>query len=316
MNADTTIIGEHPAIRGVISKARKLASVARPVLVRGERGTGKELVARCLHNAGNRKDAPFITLNCGAFGGDILKTELFGCEKGAFTGADRQCRGRIERAHRGSLFLDEIGIMPMEFQEKLLRVVEYQEFERIGGSETLKVDVRIVAATNADLEAMTRTGDFRADLYDRLSFAVLEVPSLRERRSDIPLLIEYFIRELAAGTPAMPLRRLSRAALDDLMNYHWPGNVRQLRNVIEYVYIMSDEVEGEIQSSELPAKISTAESLGDTFDEQLESFQRNVLKQALLENGGNQKAAAAGLGLTYDRFRHMYKKLNLAPEGD
>jgi transcriptional regulator with GAF, ATPase, and Fis domain len=168
--------------------ADRLASVARPVLIRGERGTGKELLARRIHEAGSRADKPFITINCGAFGGDLLRSELFGHEKGSFTGANELRRGKLEQADGGTLFLDEVGNMSMEFQEKILRVVEYQEFERTGGTTAIKVDVRIVAATNADLELEIGEGNFRADLYDRLSFATLTPPPLRKRRSDIPLL--------------------------------------------------------------------------------------------------------------------------------
>jgi DNA-binding NtrC family response regulator len=305
------IVGEHPAITQVLEQADRLASVPRPVLVRGERGTGKELVARRLHAGGERRDGPFVTVNCGALGGDLLRSELFGHEAGSFTGAQKRHTGKLEQADGGTLFLDEVGNMSTDFQEKLLRVVEYQEFERTGGGETVRVDVRVVAATNADLEEMIRDGEFRADLYDRLSFATLEVPPLRQRRSDIPLLIEHFARALAAEMPGMEWRALSAAALEELVTYYWPGNVRQLRNVIEHLYIMSAGEAEEIQPGELPAEITAVEVAGAGFDEQVEAFQRRLLSEALRQARGNQKEAAALLELTYDRFRHFYRKLGL-----
>ncbi|MCX7934607.1 MAG: sigma 54-interacting transcriptional regulator [Planctomycetota bacterium] len=307
----TILVGEHPLLQEALRQARLLASVARPVLIRGERGTGKELLARYLHESGDRRDKPFVTLNCGAFGGDLLRSELFGHEKGAFTGAAQRRIGKIEQADGGTLFLDEIGNMSAEFQEKILRIVEYQEFERVGGNETLRVNVRIIAATNADLEAMIRSGDFRADLYDRLSFAVLTMPPLRERRSDIPLLIEHFARRLAEEMPAMEWKRFSPAALEEMKRYYWPGNVRQLKNVVEHLYILAKGVGDEIMPSDLPPEITASEPEGRTFDEKLEAFQRHLLLTALRDQDGNQKAAAQALGITYDRFRHLYKKLGL-----
>jgi len=307
----TTMIGKHPSLLAVLSQAERLASVARPVLIRGERGTGKELLARRIHEAGNRAGKPFVTLNCAAFGGDLLRSELFGHEKGAFTGATARRAGKLEQADGGTLFLDEIGNMSMAFQEKILRVIEYQEFERTGGRETVKVEVRVVAATNADLEAMMQQSEFRPDLHDRLSFAVLQIPPLRERRSDIPLLVQHFAQRLAEEMPGMEWRPFSATALEDLSNYYWPGNVRQLKNVVERLYIMSSGESEQILSGELPREVTAVEPLGTTFDEQVEGFQRSVLLNALKENGGNQKQAAAALELTYNRFRHHYRKLKI-----
>jgi len=305
------IIGEHPALRHILAQADRLAAVDRPVLILGERGTGKELVARKLHEAGPRRDAPFVTVNCGAFGGELLRSELFGHEKGAFTGATERRTGRLEQADGGTLFLDEVGNMSMPFQEQLLRVVEYQSFERTGGTKTLQVDVRIIAATNADLDAMVDDGNFRADLLDRLSFAALRVPPLRERRSDIPHLIQHFAQRLAEEMPAMERRPFSREALEALVAYYWPGNIRQLRNVVERVYILGDGMADEVRSEELPLEVTGREPIGDSFDEKVASFQRGLLLDALRECGNNQKEAAERLGLSYDRFRHLFRKLEV-----
>lgn len=311
MENSTGFVGSDPAFSRIVMQAEKLASLDRPVLVRGERGTGKELIARYLHYSGKRKDNPFVVLNCGAFGGDLLQSELFGHEKGAFTGADTRRVGKLEQADGGTIFLDEIGNMSMPFQEKILRVLEYQTFERAGGSQTLHVDVRVIAATNADLERMIDAQTFRADLYDRLNFAQLRVPPLRERRSDIPLLINHFAQLLAAEMPAMEWRVFSAEAIEALMYYYWPGNVRQLRNVIEYVYILGQGESEEIQISELPPELSLPLSTGETFDDQVDAFQRKILIHAINEHHRNQKNAAESLGLTYDRFRHLYKKLKI-----
>ncbi len=311
MDRSSPIVGSHPALQKVLRQAEQLASVARPLLIRGERGTGKELIARHLYTSGAFAGKPFVPVNCGAFGGDLLRSELFGHEKGAFTGATAQRAGKLEQADGGILFLDEIGNMSTEFQEKILRVVEYQEFERVGGTGQLRVDVRVVAATNADLERLIDAGDFRADLYDRLSFAVLEVPPLRQRRGDIPELITHFARALAEEMPSMEWRSFSLEAVEAMQEYYWPGNIRQLKNVVEQLYILGDGEDEEIRVDELPADIIARDAVGQSFDEQVDAFQRQLLGRALRENGNCQKDAAALLGLTYDRFRHLYKKLGM-----
>lgn len=297
-------------MRATLDKALRAAQVIRPVLVRGERGTGKELAARFIHENSPRRERPFIVINCGAFGGDLLRSELFGHEKGAFTGAGEQRRGKLEQADGGTLFLDEVGNMSLEFQEKFLRAVEYQQFERVGGNQTIRVDVRIVAATNADLDTLMKQGQFRADLYDRLTFAEVTMPPLRERRSDIPLLIQHFAQRLAQEMPSMEWRRFHQTTVDDLMRYHWPGNIRQLKNVVERLYIMSDSG-AQIMPGELTPEINPAPPCGDTFDEKVEAFQRGLLLNALRLHEQNQKEAARALGLSYDRFRHIARKLNL-----
>jgi DNA-binding NtrC family response regulator len=232
------IVGEHPAFQKVLTEARKLASIPRPVLVVGERGTGKEMVAATMHFAGTRARAPFITVNCAAFQGTLLEAELFGHEKGAFTGADKRRLGRFEMADGGTLFLDEIGNMAPEFQDKILRIIEYQEFERVRGTETIKVDVRVIAGTNADLKQMMADGKFRADLYDRLTFATLQVPPLRERGSDIRALVKHFVQQMCHEVPDLAAKDFSPEAIKVLEGYRWPGNVRELRNVVERMLCM------------------------------------------------------------------------------
>lgn len=304
------IIGEHPVLKRTLQMAARAAAVNRSVLVRGERGTGKELAARYIHDTSPRREKPFIVINCGAFGGDLLRSELFGHEKGAFTGATEQRKGKLELASGGTLFLDEIGNMSMEFQEKILRVIEYQQFERTGGSQTVHADVRIVAATNADLATMMNEQNFRADLYDRLTFAELTMPPLRERRSDIPLLIQFFAQKLAGEMPSMEWRKFHPATVDSLMRYHWPGNIRQLKNVVERLYILSDSGE-EILPGELPPELSPTPAAGGNFDEKVEAYQLGLLLNAVRTCDSNQKAAAESLGLTYDRFRHIARKVGL-----
>lgn len=228
------IVGESPQIQRVLDQVRTVASIPRPVLIRGERGTGKELVAAAIHQSGARRKGPFITINCAALAEGLLECELFGQEENAFTGSAFR-EGRFVLANKGTLFLDEIGNMSLEFQRKILRVIEYQQFERVGGNKTLKVDVRIIAATNSDLEKDMREGRFREDLYDRLAFETIWVPPLRERRSDVELLCYHFMEKLAEEIPGVKPKKLSPEALTALMNYNWPGNVRELKYVIERI---------------------------------------------------------------------------------
>jgi psp operon transcriptional activator len=227
------IIGESLALNEALDHLSQLAVIPRPVLVLGERGTGKELAGERLHYLSERWDAPFIKVNCAAMVETLLESELFGHEAGAFTGATRQHTGRFERADGGTLFLDEIGTMSLRLQEKLLRLIEYGEFERVGGSRTLRVDVRVVGATNADLPAMARDNLFRPDLLDRLSFDVVHMPPLRERDDDILLLAQHFAMQLCAelGRPLFP--GFTAGTEKQLSDYAWPGNVRELKNVVE-----------------------------------------------------------------------------------
>ncbi|HZU96001.1 MAG TPA: sigma-54 dependent transcriptional regulator [Planctomycetota bacterium] len=307
------MVGKSEALKSVFDRARKLAGIPRPVLVRGERGSGKELVAATIHYAGPRAKKAFIAVNCAAFTGSLLESELFGHEKGAFTGADARKLGRFERASGGTLFLDEVGNMPMEFQEKVLRVIEYQEFERLGGSEPIKVDVRIVAATNAPIEDLVAQGKMRADLVDRLAFDTLVVPPLRDRREDVPVLVEHFAAKLLEEVAGLERKAFTPAALKALEAYSWPGNVRQLKSVVErLVYSVPEPA---IDVAHLPLEVTAGEKPAITFEDQVSALEKRLVDQALRDARWNQKRAAQLLGLTYDQFRHYYKKYGFKRDG-
>ena len=307
-------VGDSSPFKTLIDRARALASIPRPVLIRGERGSGKELVAATIHYAGERRKKVFVSVNCAAFSGQLLESELFGHEKGAFTGAEKQKLGRFEIADGGTLFLDEIGNMSAEFQEKILRVIEYQEFERVGGTKPIRVDVRVIAATNAELEKLMEEGKFRRDLYDRLTFEVLRVPPLRERRDDIPNLVEHFARQFAAEVKIQP-KKFTPAAVEGLQGYSWPGNIRELKNVVERL-VFSVEAEL-IDLCHVPREVREGKkATGLSFTDRVEALERELLEGALAEAAGNQKKAAQILGLTYDQLRHYYKKHGLRRAGD
>jgi DNA-binding NtrC family response regulator len=306
---DLAGIGRCPAFLAVVEQARQLARIPRPILIRGERGTGKELLARFIHAASPRHAAPYRIVNCGAFQEELLVSHLFGHEKGAFTGASERHVGVFEQANGGTLFLDEIANLSRHAQARLHRVVEYQTFERVGGTSEVEVDVRVIAATNADLGALIERGDFMPDLYDRLRFAEVVLPPLRERREDVPLLIDHFIARLKEELPDLGSARFTEPAVAELAAYAWPGNVRELKNVIERLYV-SDR-DRTIQASELPLEITTPEPLRGTFAQRVRGFEKALLASALKDTGGSQRAAAERLGMTYDQFRHYYKKYEL-----
>ncbi len=308
------MVGEDPAFRKVLDIIRRVAPIPRPVLILGERGTGKELIARALHKAGSRSDGPFVAVNCAAFEENVLASELFGHERGAFTGADRKRLGRFERADGGTLFLDEIGHMSLEFQKKILRVIEYPKFERVGGEKPITVDARVIAATNIDLRVEMRAGRFLRDLFDRLAFEIIEIPPLRDRRTDIEPLAEHFMRQFLREVPSLGRKVLAPDALTALRAYPFPGNVRELKNIIEravyrdttnvidrkdlLLYPFNPEV-GVDPDSDLP------------FKEQIKSLEARLIREALAECNGNNRKAAAKLGLTYDQLKHIKKRLNL-----
>ena len=320
------MIGNSTDLASALERVSLLAPVNRPVLVYGERGTAKELAADRLHYLSTRWDAPLLKTNCAAIADSLLESELFGHEPGAFTGATRTHRGRFERADGGTLFLDELGTMSMRLQEKLLRLVEYGEFERLGGQETLQVDVRVIAATNADLPALAEQGKFRADLLDRLSFDVVHLPALRQRREDIPELANHFAigmsREL--GWDLFP--GFTPAAMEALQSHHWPGNVRELKNAVERslyrwgdgTSTVAEVVIDPFQSpfpEEPPAPESMAEAMTDRtepapedFNEHINRIERDLLARALQANGHNQRRTAEALGLSYDQLRGLVRK--------
>jgi len=307
------IVSASPKIESLLEQVEQIASIPRPVLIRGERGTGKELIAAALHYGGARANRPFVKLNCAALSDTLLESELFGHEKGAFTGATEKRQGRFETADGGTLFLDEIGNTSIEFQKNVLRVIEYQEFERIGSTQTIRVDVRVVAATNADLDQEIEEGRFRADLYDRLRFSVIHLPPLRERVEDIHPLVEYFTQQLCDEVPSIVHRPLGDAARGAMETNPWPGNVRELKFAVERALCVAlgDCVEPEDLPPEVLGEGKSAVPIAGDFDGQVSGFELGLLKRALDGTGGSQKEAAKALGLSYDRFRHLLRKHEL-----
>ncbi len=307
------IISRSPLIQSLLKQVELIASIPRPVLICGERGTGKELIAAALHSGSNRRERAFVKMNCAVLSDTLLESELFGHEKGAFTGATEMRRGRFEAADGGTLFLDEIGNTSLDFQKNVLRVIEYQEFERTGGTQTIHVDVRVVAATNADLEREIASGQFRADLYDRLRFSVFQLPPLRERPEDIRPLVAYFTQQLCDEVPAIERRPFAEGVLTRLESYAWPGNVRELKFAVERALCVAQE--DEVSVEDLPPEVLGSSGValpdGGSFDEQVECVARGLLVSALSQAGGRQKDAAQQLGLTYDRFRHLLRKYQI-----
>ncbi len=296
-----------------INTAARAALSRATILIRGESGTGKELLARAIHYASPRARGPLVAVNVAALPDTLLESELFGHERGAFTGADRERRGRFELADGGSLFLDEIGDLPRGTQVKLLRVLQEQAFERLGGSRTLRVDVRVLAATNRDLEAMVASGDFRDDLYYRLNVVSIEVPPLRERREDVPALVERFLARFAEENQA-PRKTLSREAMDLLLKYHYPGNVRELENLVHRAVVLA---RGDtITAADLPVHLARPTRQGGgsnaaTFVERVSEFERALIVEALERAGGVQTRAARELGMSERHLRYKLKKYKL-----
>lgn len=327
-----SIIGNSAALAYALDRISLLAPINRPVLVLGERGTGKELAADRLHFLSTRWDAPLLKINCAAIAEALLESELFGYEPGAFTGATRTHKGRFERADGGTLFLDELATMSTRLQEKLLRLVEYGEFERLGGQETLQVDVRVVAATNANLPALAREGKFRADLLDRLSFDVVHLPSLRHRPEDIAELAHHFAVQMSAELGWELFNGFTTPAMDVLSRHTWPGNIRELKNAVErslHRWGDSSSPVGEIildpftspfseneqpKRSAAPEQIqSTAEALAvSDFTAHMDAIEKNILAKSLEKHGFNQRLTAESLGLSYDQMRGMVRKHGLS----
>jgi DNA-binding NtrC family response regulator len=310
------IVGETPQIREVLEQVKEVASIPRPVLVRGERGTGKELVAAAIHQSGARRRNPFITINCAALAEGLLECELFGQEENAFTGSAFR-EGRFVLANKGTLFLDEIGNMSLEFQSKILRVLEYQQFERVGGEKTIKVDVRVIAASNSDLEKDMKDGRFREDLYDRLAFETIWVPPLRDRKSDIEPLSYHFMSKLAEEVPGVKPKKIAPETLSLMMDYDWPGNVRELKYVTERLTYKIDgdtifphHLPEDIKSYYTDHDIARAVA-GKSFSEKVDNFQKRLLTSALLRSDWKLKRAAKYLGMESDTLRQLCDKYNL-----
>ncbi len=304
------IIGKSKKMLKVFDMIRQVAQSHTTVLILGESGTGKELIANAVHYNSERAERPFIKVNCGALPENLIESELFGHEKGAFTGAHKARKGRFELADGGTIFLDEVGELSPTMQVKLLRVLQEHTFERVGGTETIEVDVRIVAATSRDLEQQIEQDQFRQDLYYRLNVFPIHVPALRERKSDIMLLADHFV-EKYADTHDTPVKRTSTPAIDMLLAYHWPGNVRELENCIERAVLMSTD--GVIHGHHLPPSLQTAEATGTEFKGDLQSaldgLERELVLDALKSTRGNMAAAARQLdvservmGLRVDKY--------------
>jgi len=293
------IVGNSHPMQAIFKYMSKVYDKTTPVLILGESGTGKELVAAALHYGSPRKDKPYVRFNCAAIPESLAESEMFGHEKGAFTGALNQRIGRFEEADGGTLFMDEVGELSLPNQAKLLRVLQARQFERVGGSKTITVDIRIIAATNRDLAVQVKEGKFREDLYYRLNVFPLMLPPLRERGSDILLLADHFV-EKYAKLHSSAVRRISTPAIDALMSYHWPGNVRELENVIERAVILSDD--GVIHTYHLPPTLQTADTSGTryrgTLEERLDAVERELIVEALKHSTGNMAQAARELGLS------------------
>jgi formate hydrogenlyase transcriptional activator len=304
------IIGESPALKQCMALAQKVALGDATVLILGETGTGKELFARAIHRMSTRSHNSFIKLNCAAIPSGLLESELFGHEKGAFTGSVRQKPGRFELAESGTLFLDEVGEIPLELQPKLLRVLEDHEFERLGGTRTLRVNVRLIAATNRDLIKNVAERQFRSDLFYRLNVFPIRLPALRERRSDIPPLIAHFVQR-HADRLKKKIKAIPAGTIDALTTYHWPGNVRELENFIERSVILT---EGSVLKAPL-AELGSRFAIHD--DNTLETREREHIIRTLRETGGvlgGARGAAARLGLKRSTLQSKLHRLGISPD--
>jgi two-component system response regulator AtoC len=313
------IIGRSQAMRDLFQTLETVARTASTILITGETGTGKEVVARAIHHASPRRTQRFVALNCSAIPENLLEAEIFGHVRGAFTGAIGSRQGRLEQAHRGTLFLDEVGTMSMPLQMKMLRVLQEREFERVGDNQTIKVDVRVIAATNADLARMVQDGTFREDLYYRLNVIPVTLPPLRDRREDIPLLVQHFLKKFCDEVPR-PAMTVSQAAMRSLMTYGWPGNVRQLENAMERAVALSGG-RSQVELSDLPSDIQRASSAGELipglalpdegldFDAFISRIEHEVIRRALERTGGNKAAAASVLNLKRTTLVEKLKRL-------
>ncbi len=307
------VVGSSPRMQQVFKVVSQVAPSRATVLLTGESGTGKELVAAAIHHRSPRAGGPFVRLHCAALAESLLESELFGHEKGAFTGADRRREGRFEQANGGTLFLDEIGEISPSTQVKLLRVLQEHEFERVGGNETIQVDTRVIAATNRDLRAMVAEGSFREDLYYRLNVINIALPSLRERSSDIPALATHFLRRFAAEN-GKKVERISDAALARLVGYSWPGNVRELENVIERAVVLAEN--GVVEPAHLPTEVLPAPVGGEPVipGASMAAIERYAILSTLEAQGGSTSRAADVLGISVRKIQYKLQEYGSAPK--
>ena len=309
------VAGASARLNTVISAAKKAAASKSTILLLGESGTGKELFARAIHNWSERKDRPFVAINCVGLSRELLESELFGHEKGAFTGANQLKRGKIELANGGTVFLDEVGDISEELQTKLLRFLQEREFERVGGTQLIRVDVRIIAATNRNLEAAVEAGRFREDLYYRINVVPLVLPPLRGRKEDVPALTQFFMQRFSSESKKN-FTEISQEAMEALTSYDWPGNVRELANVIERAVVLGQPPT--IQVEDLSPGIGGAEAEVDTrstspsYHESVDEYRREVIVNALAQTQGNRAAAARLLGLQRSYLLKLMKSFNIS----
>ncbi len=309
------IIGRSQAMQEIFATVMRVAPTRATVLLAGESGVGKDRIARAIHQHSPRKDKPFVKINCTAIPENLMESELFGYEKGAFTGANQSKPGKFEQADTGTVFLDEIGDVPPAMQVKLLRILQEREFERLGSNKTMKIDVRIVAATNVDLRAALEQGTFREDLYYRLNVVPLNIPPLRDRKEDIPVLADFFVEKLGRELES-PVRTISKNAVAKLMEFNWPGNVRELENVLERSIVLAEGPE--LSASDIRLDMAPAARLhamasnsflpdGITLDQ----YEQQLIKEALKRANGNKSQAARLLGLTRNAFRYRLDQMGM-----
>jgi DNA-binding NtrC family response regulator len=308
------LVGRSPAMREIFTTVNRVAATRATVLLAGESGVGKDMIARAIHQHSPRADRPFVKINCTAIPENLMESELFGYEKGAFTGANTTKLGKFEQADTGTVFLDEIGDVPASIQVKLLRILQEREFERLGSNKTRHIDVRVLAATNVDLRAALEQGTFREDLYYRLNVLPIDIPPLRERKEDIPFLAEHFVKKFAKDVGGR-IESISETAIQKLLQYHWPGNVRELENVIERSMVLSP---GPVLEPE-DIKMDTAPRRAQTaFDVpflpegmMLDEFERSIIREALNRANGNKSQAARLLGLTRNALRYRLSQMGI-----
>jgi len=307
------VIGSSPPMQQVLKVVAQVAASRATVLLSGESGTGKELIAAAIHHRSGRSTGPFIKLHCAALAESLLESELFGHEKGAFTGAERRREGRFEQANGGTLFLDEIGDIAPSVQVKLLRVLQEHEFERVGGNQTIHADARVIAATNRDLKSMVADGRFREDLYYRLNVINVSLPTLRERRTDIPMLALHFLERFAKEN-SKAVERISEAALARLVSYAWPGNVRELENVIERAVVLADA--GSIEPSHLPPEVVPSPTSGAPRipGASMADIERYAILTTLEAQGGSTSKAAEVLGISVRKIQYKLQEYGAAPK--